>query len=346
MKSGPITYAQAGVDIERADRAKQRIGLLAKKSYDRNVLGGIGGFGALYAIEKRRWKSPVLVSSTDGVGTKLKLAFATGRHRGVAADLVNHCVNDIAVQGAEPLFFLDYFASGRLEPGVLEEVIAGLTDACKANGCSLIGGETAQLPGFYSDGEYDIAGFIVGAVERSRIINGKTIRPGDVLLGLPSTGLHTNGYSLARKLLFEVANFRLDDRPGELNASVADALLAPHRSYLRPLRLLAEAGILKGAAHVTGGGIRGNLPRILPPNVQARIDLGTWTEPPIFGLLQKLGNIPEEEMWSAFNRGVGMIAVVAPAKFDSAARILKKAKETFYRIGAIEKGKRAVRFTR
>src|SRR5690242_8917285 len=238
MKKRSVTYAQAGVDIASADRAKRRIGELAKKTFDRNVLGGIGGFGALYALDKKRWNSPVLVSSTDSAGTKLKIAFATGRHRSVAADLVNHCVNDIAVQGARPLFFLDYFACGKLETEVVEEVVTGLSDACLANACSLIGGETAELPGFYADGEYDVAGFIVGVVDRDRLINGSGIRPGDVVLGLPSAGLHTNGYSLARKLFFDVAKLTVKHHVAELQCSVGDALLLPHRSYLRAISRL------------------------------------------------------------------------------------------------------------
>jgi phosphoribosylformylglycinamidine cyclo-ligase len=342
--NSPITYAEAGVDIERSDRAKDRIAALAKKTFNRNVLGGIGGFGALYGLDKRKWKSPVLVSSCDGIGTKLKLAFATGRHSGVAGDLVNHCVNDIAVQGAQPLFFLDYFACGRLDPSVIAQVVEGLARSCKANGCALIGGETAQMPGFYGDGEYDVAGFIVGVVDRGRLINGSGIRPGDLILGLPSTGLHTNGYSLARKLFFEVAGMRLDSNPPEIGCSIADALLQPHRSYLRALTRLSEAGILKGAAHITGGGIPGNLPRILPKGVEAHIQPQSWPEPPLFRLLQQIGNVPEDEMSSAFNRGIGMTVVIASKDMDKAARVLKQAKEHFYLIGEVAKGKRGVVF--
>ncbi len=344
MKNPQITYAEAGVDISRGDRAKRRIGELAKKTFDRNVLGGIGGFGALYALDKRRWKSPVLVSSTDGVGTKLKLAFLTGSHRTTAADLVNHCVNDIAVQGAKPLFFLDYFACGRLEEGVIGDVVAGLATACRANGCSLIGGETAQLPDFYSEGEYDLAGFIVGIVERSRLINGRRIRAGDVVLGLPSTGLHTNGYSLARKLFFDVAKLSVDSEVPELGGRLGKALLQPHRSYLRPLTRLQEAGILKGAAHITGGGLPGNLPRILPKGLEAHIEVGSWPELPIFQLLHRIGNLPEDEMWSAFNRGIGMTLVVAPPDLTKATRILRQMKEPFYSIGTIAKGRHGVVF--
>src|SRR3990172_6839767 len=259
-----ITYAAAGVDIARSDRAKQRIQQLAKRTFDRNVLGGIGGFGALFALDKRRWKSPVLVSSTDGVGTKLKIAFATGQHRSVAADLVNHCANDIAVQGAQPLYFLDYIGSGRLDPALIEKVVSGLAPAGRAHGGPLIGGETAELPGFYAAGEYDLAGFIVGIVERSKILTGSRIRAGDILLGLPSVGLHTNGYSLVRKLLLETAGYSLDEHVPRLGCTVAEELLKPHRSYAKLIARLTAAGVLKGAAHITGGGIPGNLPRIFP----------------------------------------------------------------------------------
>ena len=272
MKKTSVTYAASGVDIAQSDRAKQRIRQLAKKTLDRNVLGGVGGFGGLFALDKRRWKSPVLVSSTDGVGTKLKVAFATGSHRSVAADLVNHCANDIAVQGATPLFFLDYFACGRLEPEVLEQVITGLSEACRAHRCALLGGETAEMPDFYREGEYDLAGFIVGVVERGRILDGSKIQAGDLVLGLPSAGLHTNGYSLARRLLLETGGYALEDELPRLGSSVADELLKPHRSYAAILDRLNRAGVLKGAAHITGGGIPGNVPRILPKGLEAHVE--------------------------------------------------------------------------
>jgi phosphoribosylformylglycinamidine cyclo-ligase len=344
MKTSPATYAAAGVDIPRADQAKQRIKALAKKTFDRNVLGGIGGFGALYAFDKRRWKSPVLVSSTDGVGTKLKVAFATGNHGSVAADLVNHCANDIAVQGATPLFFLDYFACGKLQAEVLEHVAAGLAEACRAHRAALIGGETAQLPGFYRDGEYDLAGFVVGVVERSRILDGSGIRAGDLVLGLPSVGLHTNGYSLARRLLLETAGYKLEDKLPRLGCTVAQELLKPHRSYAAILDRLNQAGVLKGAAHITGGGIPGNLPRILPRGLEAHVEAGSWPELPVFALLRELGSVPEEEMRRTFNLGIGMTLVVSPKKLAKAATILKQAKETFCRIGWIARGRRGVVF--
>jgi len=350
VKTNSTTYAEAGVDIARADRAKQRIKLLARKTFNKNVLADIGSFGALYALDKRRWKAPVLVSSADGVGTKLKIAFALNQHRSTAADLVNHCVNDIAVQGATPLFFLDYFACGRLDPAVLQQVIAGLSQACRSNGCALIGGETAQLPGFYREGEYDLAGFIVGIVERDRIVDGRRIRPADIVLGLPSKGLHTNGYSLARKLLLEKAGYSLDEHLPRLRCTVGEELLKPHRSYFKPLERLAAAGILKGAAHITGGGLPGNLPRILPKGpggLEARIERESWPELPVFSLLREIGNIPDEEMLRTFNMGIGMALVVSPRDLDKAEAILKSLRERFYLIGRIvrkNRGNRSDRF--
>jgi phosphoribosylformylglycinamidine cyclo-ligase len=339
-----VTYADAGVDIARADQTKKRIAALAKKTFTRGVLAGIGGFGALYALDKKQWRSPVLVASTDSVGTKLKIAFATGEHRSVAADLVNHCANDIAVQGAEPLFFLDYIGSGRLDPAIIEQVIAGLSDACKAHGCALIGGETAELPGFYADGEYDLAGFIVGAVERSRLLTGSRIRAGDVLLGLPSAGLHTNGYSLARKLLLETASYTLEENIPRLKCTIAEELLKPHRSYAKVIAKLNAAGLLKGAAHITGGGIPGNLPRILPKGVEARIQLGSWPVLPVFELLREIGNVPDADLWRTFNMGIGMILVVSPRDLPKAAALLRRTKEPYYRIGSIAKGAHGVVF--
>jgi len=342
MKRVSITYADAGVDIRRADQTKKRIAALAKRTFNRNVLAGIGGFGALYGLDKKRWKSPVLVSSTDGVGTKLKIAFATGRHRSVAADLVNHCANDIAVQGAEPSFFLDYIGSGRLDAAVIEQIVAGLSDGCRAHGCALIGGETAEMPGFYADGEYDLAGFIVGIVERQRLLTGSRIRAGDILLGLPSAGLHTNGYSLARKLLLETAGYSLDEHIPRLSSTVAEELLKPHRSYAKVIAKLNAAGLLNGAAHITGGGIPGNLPRILPKGLEARVRPGSWPALPLFDLLREIGNVPDAEMWRSFNMGIGMILAVSPRNLPEAAALLKKSKQRFYEIGSIYKGKPGV----
>src|SRR5579871_2210233 len=320
----PITYSDAGVDISSGDRSKQRIKMLARKTFNRQVLSEIGGFGGLFALDLERFPNPVLVSSADGVGTKLKVAFDLGVHHTVGADLVNHCVNDIAVQGATPLFFLDYLASGRLDPEVTESVVSGLADACKANGCALIGGETAQMPGFYADGEYDLAGFIVGAVDRDKTVTGAGIKAGDVLIGLPSTGLHTNGYSLARKLLFEVAGHAPLTMIEEIQNTVADELLKIHRSYLKPLQALHTSGILKGAAHITGGGITDNTPRILPKGLGARVDPSSWPVLPIFELLRKLGDVEEDDWRRTFNLGIGMIFVIGKRDLDAATKILKK----------------------
>src|SRR5580692_3320609 len=304
-----ITYKQAGVDIDEADRAVASIRTMARRTFTPAVLTDIGSFGGGFLL--KGYSDPVLVSSADGVGTKLKVAFLTGIHSTVGEDLVNHCVNDIAVQGAVPLYFLDYFSVGKLDARVAAEVVSGIARGCRANGCALIGGETAEMPGLYAAGEYDLAGFIVGVVERKRMITGATIQAGDLLLGLPSTGLHTSGYSLARKVLFEVAGHAADTQVAELGASVAEELLKIHRSYLAPLRALHEAGLLKGAAHITGGGITENTPRILPKGLGARIRVGSWPVLPIFDLLRKIGRIPENDWRRTFNLGSGMIVVVS-----------------------------------
>ena len=340
-----MTYADAGVDIHAGDRVKDRIKYLAQKTFNRNVLGGIGGFGALFRLDMQRWKNPILVSSADGVGTKLKVAFDTGLHHTVGADLVNHCVNDIAVQGATPLFFLDYLASGRLNPEVTEAVVTGLSEACKANGCALIGGETAQMPGFYADGEYDLAGFIVGAVDRDKMITGAAIKLGDVLIGLPSTGLHTNGYSLARKLLFEVAGYKPRQYVTAIGEKAGAALLKVHRSYLHVIQKLTASGLTTGMAHITGGGITENLPRILPKNVTAQVEIGSWPVLPIFEHLRELGQVPQDEMMRTFNMGIGLIVAIPAAKFTRAKNLLDRAEEKFYVIGRIVKGERRVQYT-
>ncbi|HLG97515.1 MAG TPA: phosphoribosylformylglycinamidine cyclo-ligase [Bryobacteraceae bacterium] len=321
-----ISYKQAGVNIDEADRAVALIRKHARATFTRGVLTDIGSFGGGYLLSG--WKRPVLVSSADGVGTKLKIAFLTGQHNTIGEDLVNHCVNDIAVQGAVPLFFLDYFAVGTLDADVASQVIEGVARGCRNNGCALIGGETAEMPGLYQAGEYDLAGFIVGAVERSEMLTGKTIRAGDALLGLPSNGLHTNGYSLARKLLFEVARLPLD---GELGGE----LLRVHRSYLNPIRTLMKAGVLKGAAHITGGGITDNTPRILPTGLAARVDLSSWTIPPFFEKLRAIGNLDVADYRRTFNLGIGMILVVGKRKLAEAQSALKKLGETCYEIGEV-----------
>jgi phosphoribosylformylglycinamidine cyclo-ligase len=340
-----VTYAQAGVDISAGDRAKERIKFLAQKTFNRNVLGGIGGFGALFRLDMQRWKNPILVSSADGVGTKLKVAFELGLHHTVGQDLVNHCVNDIAVQGATPLFFLDYLASGKLDPEVTEAVITGLAEACKANGCALIGGETAQMPGFYTDGEYDLAGFIVGAVDRDKMVTGADIKAGDVLIGFPSTGLHTNGYSLARKLLFEVAGYKATQYVTAIKEKAGAALMKTHRSYLHVIQKLVAAGLTTGMAHITGGGITENLPRILPKGTAAQIELGSWPVLPIFEHLRDLGQVSQDEMMRTFNMGVGLIVAIPAAKFTRAKNLLDRAEEKFHVIGRVTKGDHRVQYT-
>jgi phosphoribosylformylglycinamidine cyclo-ligase len=328
-----IRYQDAGVSIDEADRAVSSIKKLARSTFTRNVLTEIGGFGACYALGG--WKKPVLISSADGVGTKLKVAFLTGRHDTVGEDLVNHCVNDIAVQGALPLFFLDYFAVGKLDARVAAQVIAGIARGCKANGCALIGGETAEMPGLYAEGEYDLAGFIVGAAEKARLLTGGKIAKGDALLALPSAGLHTNGYSLARKLLFETAGYRPDTFLPELGCTVADELLKTHRSYLKPIRKLLEAGILKGAAHITGGGITDNTPRMLPDNLAAAVDRASWRPPAVFELLRRIGAVPEQDLYRTFNMGAGMILAVGRKDAAKAEKLLRGLKEPHFTIGEV-----------
>jgi phosphoribosylformylglycinamidine cyclo-ligase len=285
------------------------------------------------------------ICRADGVGTKLKIAFELGLHQSVGVDLVNHCVNDIAVQGATPLFFLDYLASGKLNPEVTESVVTGLAEGCKANGCVLIGGETAQMPGFYVDGEYDLAGFIVGAVDRDKTVTGEGIRPGDVLIGMPSTGLHTNGYSLARKLMFELAGYKPTQYVTAIKEKAGTALMKTHRSYLHVIQKLVAAGMTTGMAHITGGGITENLPRILPKNTAAQIELGSWPVLPIFEHLRQLGQVSQEEMMRTFNMGVGLIAAIPAAKFTRAKTLLDRAEEKFYVIGRVVKGERRVQYT-
>jgi len=341
-----IDYRDAGVNIDAGNETVRRIRSLARSTFTPGVLSDIGSFGGLFALDRERYREPVLVSSADGVGTKLKIAFMTGRHDTVGADLVNHCVNDILVQGAQPLFFLDYLATGRLSPAVAEAVVAGVARACRENGCALIGGETAEMPGFYSDGEYDIAGFIVGVVEKSRLVDGRGIEPGDALIGLPSSGLHTNGYSLARKICFDVAGWQPDTYVSELGSTLADALLATHRSYLPMVQPLLERGLVKGLAHITGGGMTENLPRILPEGCAAEIDLGAWQVPALFRVLEQRGNIARAEMLRTFNMGIGLIIVCAGSDAERVSGLVEAAGEPNPpRIGAIVAGTRTVRYT-
>ena len=303
-----MDYKASGVDIDAGNETVRRIRGLARSTFTGGVLSDIGSFGGLFRLDTGL-REPVLVASADGVGTKLKVAFMAKRHDTIGADLVNHCVNDILVQGAEPLFFLDYLATGRLSPEVAEAIVGGIAAACRENGCALLGGETAEMPGFYAEGEYDVAGFIVGVVERRRLIHGRTIAVDDVLVGVPSSGLHTNGYSLARRVIFEHLRLGVDSYVPELSCTVGDALLAPHRSYLPTVQPLLEAGRIKGMAHITGGGITDNLPRVLPHGTAAVIDTSAWEVPPIFQWLQRGGSIPEDDMMRTFNMGIGLIIV-------------------------------------
>jgi phosphoribosylformylglycinamidine cyclo-ligase len=340
-----ITYADAGVDIERGNRTKRRIKYLAHKTFTKGVLSEIGGFGGLFSVDKEKYADPVLVSSVDGVGTKLKVAFAMNIHSTVGADLVNHCVNDIAVQGAAPLFFMDYLATGKLEPEIAEKVIEGISAACKQNGCALIGGETAEMPGFYAEGEYDLAGFIVGVVDRTRLITGEAVAIGDVILGLPSNGLHTNGYSLARKLLFEIAHYTPDTYVNELKGKVGNELMKTHKTYWPLVKKLLAADCVSALAHITGGGITENLPRVLPRGTAAVIETGSWPVPPLFAHLQELGNVAQDEMFRTFNMGLGMLVVIPSAKFKKVQSVLERAGEKAFTVGRIVKGDRKVMYT-
>lgn len=310
--SRSISYADAGVSIDNANKAVKKIREYARATFNERTLSEIGSFGGMFSGAFPDMAEPILVASADGVGTKLKIAFETGIHNTVGADLVNHCVNDILVQGARPLFFLDYFATGILEPDITASVVEGMARACKENGCVLLGGETAEMPDFYPPGEYDLAGFIVGVVDKAKVIDGKSIEPGDVVLGIPSNGLQTNGYSLARKLFFEVGGYKADSYVDELGTTVGEALLATHQSFLPQIGPLLDSGMIKGLAHITGGGFLDNIPRILPEGVSVEINRGSWSEPPIFGLMQRLGNVAESEMFRTFNMGIGMIIICSP----------------------------------
>jgi phosphoribosylformylglycinamidine cyclo-ligase len=338
-----MRYRDAGVNIEAASRAKARIKQLARRTFNQRVLGEVGAFGGFFSLAGLP-RDAVLVSSADGVGTKLKIAFALGRHKTVGADLVNHCVNDILVHGATPLFFLDYLATGKLSPRVVEQIVGGIARACGENCCALIGGETAEMPGFYPPGEYDLAGTIVGWVGRKKILDGSSIRPGDVLVGLPSLGLHTNGYSLARRVLLEQEGMKLTRHVPELGRTLGEELLAPHRCYARVVRPLLESGWLKGVVHITGGGLTDNTPRILPRGCRARIRLGTWPIPPIFNLIGRLGRVPPEDMLRTFNLGIGMLVVVALENLRPVTRALDKQREKYWMLGRIVRGRPGVEY--
>ncbi|MBX2991169.1 MAG: phosphoribosylformylglycinamidine cyclo-ligase [Bacteroidetes bacterium] len=327
------TYAEAGVDIGRGDRLVHHIKKAVRSTFNKSVLGGIGSFGALFDGTFKGYKSPVLVSSVDGVGTKLMVAHMMNKHDTVGQDLVNHCVNDILACGARPLFFMDYFACGKLNLNVARDVIDGFVKACNENGCSLIGGETAEMPGFYNENEYDLAGTIVGVVEKKKIVDGKRIRKGDVLIGLRSTGLHTNGYSLARSVLLPV--FRLDQHVDELNSAVGEALLAVHRSYLKSVQAVVAKFDVRGLSHITGGGIVGNTMRIVPKSLRLRIEWSAWDRNAIFNLIQRVGSVPEEDMRRAFNLGIGLIIVIPHAQADNVIRFLKKKGEAPVVVGEV-----------
>jgi phosphoribosylformylglycinamidine cyclo-ligase len=337
-----MNYAEAGVSLDRSDKVKNNIAAAVKSTFGPRVLGGFGGFGGCFDA-RNLGIEPILVSSCDGVGTKLKLAFQSGIHTTVGQDIVNHCVDDILVQGAKPLFFLDYIATGRLQEGVVEGVVEGLAKACRENGAALIGGETAEMPGFYPDGEYDLAGYIVGVVEKENLLDGSRIGIGDTILALGSSGLHTNGYSLARKVFFDKAGLASDTRLDGLNGTLRDALMAPHRSYLKALQPLIEEKAVHGLVHITGGGFQGNIPRVLPAGVDAVIDRRAWEVPAIFRHIAELGQIERDEMDRAFNMGLGMLVIVEADRAEELGSRLMESGETVHVVGRIEKGSRTVR---
>jgi len=334
-KGKRLDYASAGVSLKAADQVVERIKAQARSTFNANVLSDIGLFGGLFRVPTDRFKEPVLVASTDSVGTKVKLAFMSGIHNTVGQDIVNHCVNDILVQGATPLFFLDYVGSGKLIPEVMAEIIAGLAQACRENGAALLGGETAELPGFYAEGEYDLVGTIVGSVDREKIINGSAIAAGDVVIGLPSVGLHTNGYSLARKICFDLAGLSFQDRVDAIGNEIGPELMTVHESYLHPIEALLTEMQPSGMAHITGSGIPGNLIRIIPQNLKAVVSRGSWPGLPIFDFLQKTGSVADTDMYDAFNMGIGYIVVGREDQAKRAMDILAAGNQPAYPIGRI-----------
>lgn len=339
-------YKKAGVDIAAGNEAVERMKKHVKRTFRPEVMTELGGFGGLFGLNKDKYEEPVLVSGTDGVGTKLKLAFAMDKHDTIGIDAVAMCVNDIVVQGAEPLFFLDYLACDKVIPEKIEAIVAGIAEGCYQSGCALIGGETAEMPGMYAEGEYDIAGFTVGVVDKSKIVNGSSIAAGDIVLGLPSSGVHSNGFSLVRKLLLEQAGYDLKDRLSELDGDVlGEVLLAPTRLYVKPVLALLEKVQVKGMAHITGGGFIENIPRVLPDGVNAEIDHGSWPVQPIFRLLQRTGEVSDRDMFTTFNMGIGLVIVVAEQDAEQALSALREAGETPYQIGRITSGERIVTFT-
>ena len=343
-KQSGLTYKKAGVDIDEGERFVRLITPLVRNTFRKGVMADIGSFGAFFKLDVRKYKEPVLVSGTDGVGTKLKIAFMTGRHDTVGIDLVAMCANDILTSGAEPLFFLDYFATGSLKPEKAAAVVRGIAEGCREAGCALVGGETAEMPGFYKNGEYDLSGFAVGVVERKKAIDGRGIRPGDALIGLASSGLHSNGYSLARKVLFEHKKLGPGKRLPGLELSVGEELLKPTRIYVKAFKALEGRVAVKGMAHITGGGIPGNLPRIFPKGVGARIFAGSWPEQPIFALIAGYGNVPEEDMRRTFNMGIGFIIVVGEKDKDKTIGILRRKGFPSYVIGEVRRGIKGVRY--
>lgn len=339
----PLSYRDAGVDIDAAAAAKKNIAKMVRSTFTKGVVTDIGGFGGLFALPDGIRKG-ILVASTDGVGTKLKIAFMAGRHNTVGQDLVNHCVNDILTTGARPLFFLDYIATGVLKPEAVAEIVEGLATACRENDCALIGGETAEMPDFYQPGEYDLAGTIIGLVEKDKILGPEKVKPGDLLVGLPSSGLHTNGYSLVRKIFFEVLNLGVDDKVEELGCTVAEELLRPHRSYWPLLQEAIEKGWINSMAHITGGGMTDNLPRSIPKDCDAVVKAGTWVVPLVFNFIQDAGRVDQEEMRRVFNMGIGMVLVVNPGEAEKLTAYLHECGEAFSIIGEVAGGKNGVRY--
>lgn len=340
MEKKTITYKDAGVDIDAGNASVELIKPYVKETNRPEVIGGLGGFGGLFAFDKSRYEEPVLVSGTDGVGTKLKLAFDMNKHDTIGIDAVAMCVNDILVSGAEPLFFLDYVALGKLEPEQLAQVVKGVADGCVQSNCALVGGETAEMPGFYKVGEYDVAGFCVGVVDRKKIIDGSNIKPGDVIFGLPSSGLHSNGFSLARKLMLEVEGYSLDAPFKDTGKSVGEVMLEPTRIYVKSVLALRDAcpDAILGMAHITGGGLLENVPRVLPKNVNAEFDRATWPRPAIFDALAEAGNLGDAELYKTFNMGLGFVIIVDQAQAESVASALTASGEAFYRVGVITEG--------
>ncbi|MCH1642641.1 phosphoribosylformylglycinamidine cyclo-ligase [Paenibacillus timonensis] len=338
-------YKKAGVDIAAGNEAVERMKKHVKRTFRPEVMTDLGGFGALFGLNKDKYAEPVLVSGTDGVGTKLKIAFAMDKHDTIGIDAVAMCVNDIVVQGAEPLFFLDYLACDKVVPEKIEAIVAGIAEGCSQSGCALIGGETAEMPGMYGEGEYDIAGFTVGVVDKSKIVNGSRIAPGDMVIGLASSGVHSNGFSLVRKLLLDDAGYALTDKLPELNGeALGDVLLTPTKLYVKPVLSLLEQVDVKGMAHITGGGFIENIPRVLPEGVNVEIAYGSWPVLPIFDLLQKRGNVSPRDMFTTFNMGIGLVVIVAEDQAEQAVAVLEQAGETPYVIGRVNEGQRVVTF--